>query len=46
MNRLAEEVSDYGTVEQAPKIEGGSMTMVLAPLRQPKGSASKQQTDE
>ena len=46
MNRLAEEVSDYGTVEQAPKIEGGSMTMVLAPLRQPKGSASKKQTDE
>lgn len=46
MDRLAEEVSEYGTVEQTPKIEGGSMTMVLAPLRQPKGSASKQQTDE
>lgn len=31
MNRLAEEVTDYGVVEQAPKVEGGSMTMVLAP---------------
>jgi translation initiation factor IF-3 len=43
MNRLAEEVSDYGTIEQAPKIEGGSMTMVLAPLRQPRRAAVKEQ---
>jgi translation initiation factor IF-3 len=47
MDRLAEEVADYGTIEQAPKLEGGSMTMVLAPLRQQKGSAgSKQRNDE
>lgn len=46
MERLAEEVSDYGIVEQTPKIEGGSMTMVLAPLRRPKGSGGKQQPDE
>jgi translation initiation factor IF-3 len=39
MTRLAEEVSDYGTVEQAPKIEGGSMTMVLAPTRQTRSSS-------
>jgi translation initiation factor IF-3 len=43
MNRLADEVSDYGTIEQAPKIEGGSMTMVLAPLRQPRRAAVKEQ---
>lgn len=48
MTRLAEEVADYGTVEQAPKIEGGSMTMVLAPVRQSKRSAggAGQQKDE
>lgn len=46
MDRLAEEVSDYGTVEQTPKIEGGSMTMVLAPIRQSKGSGGEQQKDE
>lgn len=47
MDRLAEEVSDYGTIEQSPKIEGGSMTMVLAPIRQPKGSGGgEQQQDE
>ncbi len=34
MDRLAAEVADYGTVEQFPKLEGGSMTMVLAPNRQ------------
>ncbi len=48
MNRLAEEVADYGTVEQAPKIEGGSMTMVLAPVRRSRSSADseRQQRDE
>ena len=47
MDRLAEEVSDFGTVEQAPKIEGGSMTMVLAPVKQSKRpSGGEQQKDE
>jgi translation initiation factor IF-3 len=47
MNRLADEVSEFGTVEQAPKIEGGSMTMVLAPVRRSKGSSgARQQKDE
>ncbi|MEA1904178.1 MAG: translation initiation factor IF-3 [Actinomycetota bacterium] len=36
MHRLAEEVSEDGTIEQPPKVEGGSMTMVLAPVRRPK----------
>lgn len=47
MERLADEVSDYGTVEQAPKLEGGSMTMVLAPLpRSQQRANSEQQSDE
>jgi translation initiation factor IF-3 len=33
MDRLAEAVSGVGVVEQNPKIEGRSMTMVLAPSR-------------
>ena len=47
MTQLAEAVADYGSVEQAPKIEGGSMTMVLAPVRQQKGArAEERQSDE
>jgi translation initiation factor IF-3 len=48
MNRLAEEVADYGVVEQAPKIEGGSMTMVLAPNKQSRaaGGSGRQQQEE
>lgn len=46
MEQLADEVSDYGVVEQAPKIEGGSMTMVLAPARRSKGSGGGPQKDE
>ncbi len=43
MDRLSEELSEFGTVEQTPKIEGGSMTMVLAPVRQSKGSGNRRQ---
>jgi translation initiation factor IF-3 len=39
LDRLAEEVSDSGVVEQTPKIEGRSMTMVLAPTRRAKVAA-------
>lgn len=49
MNRLAAEVAEYGTVEQAPKIEGASMTMVLAPLprsQRPKNKEEQQPQDE
>lgn len=38
MTQLAEAVSDYGEVEQPPKLEGGSMTMVLAPVKRAKTS--------
>ncbi|MFT4186563.1 MAG: translation initiation factor IF-3 [Micrococcaceae bacterium] len=33
MNRLAEEVSEYGTVETKPRVEGRNMSMVLAPTK-------------
>ena len=46
MNRLATEVADYGTVEQNPKVEGGSMTMVLAPLRRAKVSEPVKDDDQ
>ena len=46
MNRLATEVADYGTVEQNPKVEGGSMTMVLAPLRRVKVSEPVKDDDQ
>ena len=46
MDRLAAEVADYGTIEQAPKIEGGSMTMVLAPTRRQKSSQSSSDEEE
>ncbi len=32
LERLAEEVSDLGTIEMVPKLDGRNMTMVLAPL--------------
>ncbi|MGH8915113.1 MAG: translation initiation factor IF-3 [Acidimicrobiia bacterium] len=36
LDRLAEELSDAGLVEQSPKLEGRSMTMVIAPTRRVK----------
>ena len=46
MSRLAEEVAEYGTIEQSPKIEGGSMTMVLGPVRRPKPPKVKSEEQE
>jgi translation initiation factor IF-3 len=31
LNRVAAELADIGTVEQAPKIEGRNLTMIIAP---------------
>lgn len=42
MDRLASELSEFGTMEQPPTLEGGSMTMVLAPVR---GSRSRGRSD-
>jgi translation initiation factor IF-3 len=33
MNRLEEDLKEYGSVEQRPKMEGRQMVMVLAPLK-------------
>jgi translation initiation factor IF-3 len=33
MDRLASELTVFGAVEQAPKLEGNSMTMVIGPVR-------------
>ena len=48
MERLAEGLVEFATIEQPPKKEGGTMTMVLAPVRRPKTSTvkSEEQTDE
>ena len=32
--RLAQELEDYGKVEQMPKLEGKRMTMFIAPKKQ------------
>jgi translation initiation factor IF-3 len=45
LDRLADEVSEYATIEQTPKLEGRSMSMVLAPSRRPKQSSSKSQEE-
>ena len=42
MDRLAEAVSGVGVVEQNPKIEGRSMTMVLAPSRNQRVAAESE----
>lgn len=34
LDQLVESLSSHGSVEQAPKIEGRTMTMILAPLKQ------------
>jgi len=46
MDKLATEVAEFGTVEQPPAIEGGSMTMVLAPVRSVKASRSSGDEEE
>ncbi|MEN8219741.1 MAG: translation initiation factor IF-3 [Pseudomonadota bacterium] len=36
LRRIETDLSDYGTVEQRPKMEGRQMVMVLAPTKTPK----------
>ena len=36
LKRIMEDVKEVGTVEQTPKLEGRSMTMVIAPMAQKK----------
>jgi len=47
LDRLAEEVADHAVVEQTPKLEGRSMSMVLAPSRtQAQKSQAKEKQDQ
>lgn len=46
LNRFAADLADYATVEQTPKLEGGSMTMVLAPVRRPKSARGGDEKQE
>lgn len=46
MERLATDLAEFGTVEQPPKVEGGSMTMVLSPMRRTKTRVVKREEQE
>lgn len=46
LERLAAELADHGVVEQAPKLEGNSMTMVLAPVRRAKAAVADESQPE
>jgi translation initiation factor IF-3 len=37
--QLAEDVADFGTIEQRPNLDGRNMTMLLAPVRQKEAAA-------
>ena len=41
LNRFAEQVADYGTVDRQPTLEGRSMSMVLTATQKPKGQAER-----
>ncbi len=45
LDRLAETVEEVGVIEQAPSMEGRSMTMVLAPIRRRKASRDVQRPE-
>ena len=44
LERVAEQVTEYATVESAPRQDGRNMTMVLNPLRKP-GVRRRQATE-
>jgi translation initiation factor IF-3 len=46
MDRFAQELVEHGSVEQAPKLEGNSMTMVLAPVRRAKNTSGGDEQHE
>jgi translation initiation factor IF-3 len=41
LNRFAEQVADYGTVDRQPTLEGRSMSMVLSATQKPRAQADK-----
>lgn len=46
LDKLAEELEDVAVTEQTPKLEGRSMTMVLAPTRKTKAAAVEPTDDQ
>jgi translation initiation factor IF-3 len=44
--QLAEDVADFGTIEQRPNLDGRNMTMLLAPVRQKEAVAEEQGSDD
>jgi translation initiation factor IF-3 len=41
LNRFAEQVAEYGTVDRQPTLEGRSMSMVLTATQKPRAAAEK-----
>jgi len=46
LDRLAEDLSDVAVTEQSAKLEGRSMTMVLAPSRRAKASVEPTEEEQ
>jgi len=46
LDRLAEELNDVAVTEQSAKLEGRSMTMVLAPTRRTRASVEPGETEQ
>ena len=46
MSRLAEEVADYATIEQSPRLEGRNMSMSLAPVKRRPQEKKKPEAEE
>lgn len=44
LQRVAKDLEEYGTVEQAPKLEGRQMVMVVAPIKREKAKTEKKAT--
>jgi translation initiation factor IF-3 len=44
--QLAEDVADFGTIEQRPNLDGRNMTMLLAPVRPKEAVAEEQAGDD
>jgi translation initiation factor IF-3 len=42
LDQLAEQLKDHGTVEQTPRMEGRTMTMIINPLRQKQSQHEKE----
>jgi translation initiation factor IF-3 len=46
LDELAEQIRDHGIIEQTPRMEGRTMTMIVAPTRQKAGAADREDPSE